>query len=138
MLKRIVLTVGATLALAAAAIADTPATATGNLNIRSGPGPQFSVRLVINANTPVSVISCQPGTGWCRVSYRGVVGWASSDYLRAQSGATFAPARSGVVALGLISGSSPRAQQGRTLWSADPSRPRDCARYVVDSEDPCY
>jgi uncharacterized protein YraI len=71
----------ATAALSTAASAATTATATTALNIRSGPGPQYSVIGVINDNGQAVVTGCIQGSLWCQVSYNGEQGWAYSKYL---------------------------------------------------------
>lgn len=52
-----------------------------DLNLRSGPGPGFTVMGVIPAETEVTVDGCLPASSWCQVTYNGVQGWASGDYL---------------------------------------------------------
>ncbi|SMQ70722.1 SH3 domain-containing protein [Devosia lucknowensis] len=74
----------ATTALTGMAFAQSAsATATAELNIRSGPGPQYaSVGFIASGDTTV-VDGCLQGSKWCRVNYNGVEGWAYSDYLTA-------------------------------------------------------
>ena len=70
------------LAAAAPAIAQTAETvAATDLNIRSGPGPYYDVIGVIAAGDSVAVDGCLDSSAWCQVSYDGVNGWSSSDYL---------------------------------------------------------
>jgi uncharacterized protein YraI len=71
-------------ALSSAVSADLVATAVTPLNIRSGPGPQFAVIGYIPQNTPAIVVGCIPNSLWCRVNYKGIAGWADSEYLTAQ------------------------------------------------------
>ncbi len=74
----------ATTAFAGAAFAQTvSATATADLNIRSGPGPQFASVGFIAAGDSAVVEGCLSGSKWCRVVYGGVTGWSYSDYLTA-------------------------------------------------------
>jgi uncharacterized protein YraI len=73
----------AILALSSAASAATIATATTDLNIRSGPGPQHPVIGAINANAEVTINGCMEGSKWCTVTFNGMQGWAYSDYLTA-------------------------------------------------------
>src|SRR5690606_10701217 len=61
----------------------TTATATAELNIRSGPGPHFPSVGFIAAGGSTMVEGCLQGSKWCRVNYDGVVGWSYSDYLTA-------------------------------------------------------
>ena len=59
------------------------ATAVADLNIRSGPGPQYaSVGFIANGES-TDVNGCLQGSKWCQVSYDGVTGWSYSDYLTA-------------------------------------------------------
>lgn len=73
----------AVLASSGSALAQTAATATTDLNIRSGPGPQHSVIGVINADESVTVNGCLQGSKWCTISHDGGQGWVYSDYLTA-------------------------------------------------------
>lgn len=85
-------------ALAAAAVfstsasAATVATATTALNIRSGPGPQYSIIGGIRDRGQTTVIGCIQGSLWCQVSYNGRQGWAYSRYLTMQVARTSLPA----------------------------------------------
>jgi uncharacterized protein YraI len=63
-------------AVAPDAFAATIATATADLNIRSGPGPEYSVIGVIEDNDQATIIGCIDGSLWCQVSYNGREGWA--------------------------------------------------------------
>ena len=71
-------------ALPAPALAATLAAATTPLNIRSGPGPQFSVIGAIPARGEAAILGCIQGSLWCQVSYNGRQGWAYSQYLTAR------------------------------------------------------
>jgi len=70
--------------LATPAAAATIATATTPLNIRSGPGPQYSVVGAIPDRGQATIIGCIQGSLWCQVSYRGRHGWAYAQYLTAR------------------------------------------------------
>ena len=59
------------------------ATATADLNIRSGPGPQYASVGFIAVGASADVDGCLEESKWCRVAYDGVTGWAYSDYLTA-------------------------------------------------------
>lgn len=75
-------TVCATCLLAGSmAFAQTAATATTDLNVRAGPGPQYPIIGAISANGEASLHSCLENSKWCQVSASGVEGWAYSDYL---------------------------------------------------------
>ena len=74
----------ATTAFAGAAFAQSAsATAIADLNIRSGPGPQYASIGFIASGDSASVDGCLEGSKWCRVTYDGVTGWSYSDYLTA-------------------------------------------------------
>ncbi len=75
-------------AFTGAAVAQTSATATTDLNIRSGPGPEHSVVGVVNANSQVTVNGCLEGSKWCTISHDGGQGWVYSDYLTADVSGT--------------------------------------------------
>lgn len=71
-------------AFAGTAVAQTTsATATAELNIRSGPGPQYPSVGFIAAGDSAAVDGCLQNSKWCRVTYDGVTGWSYSDYLTA-------------------------------------------------------
>ncbi len=69
--------------LSSQASAQTSATATTELNIRSGPGPQYEILGAIKGNDEATVNGCLEGSKWCRVTYNGTEGWVFSDYLMA-------------------------------------------------------
>lgn len=71
----------AMLAFTGVAVADVAARATLDLNIRSGPGPQFPIVGVIEADNAVGLSGCLDTGTWCSVDYDGTVGWAYSGYL---------------------------------------------------------
>lgn len=71
------------LALAGPAAAMT-ATATTDLNMRTGPGPEFPVNGVILSSGEVVVEGCIANSSWCKVAYDGQEGWASASYLSTQ------------------------------------------------------
>ena len=65
------------------------ATATTDLNIRSGPGPQFEAIGVIGAGETATVNGCLSEGMWCEIDFNGTAGWAYSDYLTVEAqGAT--------------------------------------------------
>lgn len=67
---------------AGGALAATSATATADLNIRSGPGPQYPPVGVIPGGNAATVEGCIKGSQWCEVSYNGTTGWSYGEYLR--------------------------------------------------------
>lgn len=81
-MKRILMLGAAFGALAAApAIAETAATATTDLNIRSGPGAWHEVVGTIPAEGEAMVDSCYIEANWCKVSFEGTEGWSYGEYL---------------------------------------------------------
>jgi uncharacterized protein YraI len=66
-----------------------PGVATGNVNMRTGPGTGYAVITTIPAGAPVEVLGCP---SWCEVAYAGTRGWASSNYISAAAVAPAAPA----------------------------------------------
>jgi len=71
-------------ALSAPAAAATLASAMTALNIRSGPGPQYSIIGAIPERGQAAIIGCIQGSLWCEVNYNGRQGWVYSQYLTAQ------------------------------------------------------
>ncbi|MBB3590090.1 uncharacterized protein YraI [Rhizobium sp. BK529] len=86
-LKRNLLLAGAFLAVSAGfAQADMVATSISDLNIRSGPGPQYpSVGVAMRGSTAV-LDGCIEGSRWCRVDVSGVRGWVYAQYLQVDQG----------------------------------------------------
>lgn len=72
----------ASAAMLSAAQAQTIGTATTDLNVRSGPDPQFPVIGQIRENRRATVLGCIEGSRWCQVDVSGQTGWAYSQYLR--------------------------------------------------------
>lgn len=66
------------LASAGAAFA-APATASSNVNVRSGPGGGYGVVDVLRRGDRVDVQQCRGG--WCYIEKRGPDGWVSANYL---------------------------------------------------------
>ncbi len=75
-------TLGALL-LASSVSAQTSATAYTELNLRAGPAVSYAIIGVIPASQAVAVDGCLAASNWCRVSYGGMDGWASGEYLTA-------------------------------------------------------
>ena len=77
-------------AAAAAALPGTASAAsghaTGSVNLRTGPGTQYSRILAIPAGAALDIYRC---ASWCNVNYRGHVGWVSARYV--SSGAYYRP-----------------------------------------------
>jgi hypothetical protein len=76
--KQTATAVGALLLSAGVAAAAT-AVAENDLNMRTGPGTEYSVVNVIPDGAPVNVRGCD--AGWCQVAYAGTTGYASQNYL---------------------------------------------------------
>jgi uncharacterized protein YraI len=85
--RKLILNIATGIALAAAAgvalvpsvASAAPATTTSNVNVRSGPGPDFRVIDNLRAGTPVDVGECRGS--WCSISTRGTDGWVSASFL---------------------------------------------------------
>ncbi len=67
------------------AFAQTAVTATTDLNVRSGPGPQYPIVGSITGNGEATLHGCLENSKWCQVSAAGAEGWAYSDYLVADN-----------------------------------------------------
>lgn len=74
-------TAGFLFAATGASLAQTAVTATTDLNVRAGPGPQYPVVGTIGANQQAMLDGCSSGSKWCQVTVNGQPGWAYSDYL---------------------------------------------------------
>jgi uncharacterized protein YraI len=86
-MKRILITSAVlSFALAGAAQAQTVGTATTDLNLRSGPGPEQPVIGLIKARHKAHILGCVEGSLWCQVDYRGKQGWAYSQYMSLAAG----------------------------------------------------
>jgi hypothetical protein len=79
----------AILAFGCGVAAAAPARTEADLNMRSGPGTGSGVVAVIPRGAVVNATDC--GGGWCRVRYRGEVGYASRNYLDFGATAGIAP-----------------------------------------------
>lgn len=79
--KKLLLLTAATAFSASTAMAAMNATATTDLNLRAGPGPNYKIIGVIDGNTSATVNGCLPESEWCSVEYNGMQGWAYSPYL---------------------------------------------------------
>lgn len=65
------------------------AVVTNDLNLRSGPGTGYRVIDTMPAGAYVNVIGCDGS--WCRVSWQGRVGYASSGYIGGRGAYAAAP-----------------------------------------------
>lgn len=73
------------LAVPGLAAAATVATATADLNVRSGPGPQYEVIGLIGQGNQAAIQGCIQGGSWCQVDVGGTTGWAYAGYLQMAS-----------------------------------------------------
>lgn len=87
MKTRLILSVAAcaVVAMSTSAFAQSMVVATTDLNIRSGPGPQYPVVGAITVDGQATLNGCLEGSKWCQVSFNGAEGWAYSDYLLADN-----------------------------------------------------
>lgn len=69
------------LGLAGTAAAATGAIATTDVNLRAGPSTSYPAVDVVGSGDTVRVHGCLSNRSWCDVSYRGIRGWMSSNYL---------------------------------------------------------
>lgn len=72
---------GVLMAAAAPAFAQQMVVATTDLNVRSGPGPEYTVIGVIGMDEQATLDGCLDAGKWCQVTVGGLSGWAYSDYL---------------------------------------------------------
>lgn len=56
--------------------------ASGNVNMRAGPGTNYHRIATIPRGAPIVIHACIGGNRWCDVSYAGVRGWSSGRYLQ--------------------------------------------------------
>lgn len=64
--------------LTASAANAAPGVATGDVNMRSGPGTGYSVITTIPAGAPLEIYGC---SSWCQVGYAGTQGYVSGNYV---------------------------------------------------------
>jgi hypothetical protein len=83
--KRFLIGFGAAIGFASAALADASGIATGNLNVRTGPGTGYPVVDVIPRNGAVTVHGCLAGGNWCAVNHAGTAGWSHAGWLTTAS-----------------------------------------------------
>jgi uncharacterized protein YraI len=120
------------LAASGAAFAATSATAVVDLNVRSGPGPEYPVVGLVGAGQQAVVTGCVQGSKWCSIDNGG---WVYSDYLTADvSGSavilterpaavevptvTYEPPKGGAVAGGMATGAVAGALIGGPVGAA--------------------
>jgi len=54
---------------------------TNDLNLRSGPGTQYPVLVVMPRGSQMAVQYCEGSGNWCYGNWAGYSGWASAQYL---------------------------------------------------------
>ncbi len=79
---------------AASSTLASPARATTDVNVRSGPGSSFAILDTLNRGERVDVVECV-SSGWCRVTQSGPSGWVYSRYLNEGASSPASPAPSG-------------------------------------------
>ena len=86
-LKRLSVLAGALAAglLASSGAFAEEAVTTDDVNMRAGPGTGYAVLLTLPAGAPVDVQGCD--AGWCRIVYRGRLGYVSQSFLDEDGGA---------------------------------------------------
>ncbi len=62
---------------------------TTDLNIRTGPGPEYQAFDTIPFRSPVEVYGCARGYNWCDIGWAGTRGWVSGDYLAWREGGDY-------------------------------------------------
>ncbi|MCU9848891.1 DUF1236 domain-containing protein [Defluviimonas sp. WL0024] len=86
MFRTLAVTTGIVGLLGSGAAMAMESTATTDLNLRMGPGPNYIVSAVIPANATVEVEGCVDAANWCQVTFDGQTGWAYGDYLTTKVG----------------------------------------------------
>jgi len=87
-LRTILAAGAATFALAAATptLAQTTVSATTDLNVRAGPGPNYEIIETIPNDGSATLSGCTESGAWCQVTVDGTQGWAYSKYLTSDMG----------------------------------------------------
>ena len=57
------------------------AVSSADLNLRTGPGPQYQVVAMIGRDDKINVQGCLKEVTWCNVTWGDQSGWASADYI---------------------------------------------------------
>uniref|UniRef100_UPI002899F91A SH3 domain-containing protein n=1 Tax=Tianweitania sp. TaxID=2021634 RepID=UPI002899F91A len=83
-LRLITATAGLLLAATGASLAQTAVSATTDLNLRAGPGPQYPVVGTLGVDETATLDGCAQGSKWCQVTVKGQPAWAYSDYLTSE------------------------------------------------------
>lgn len=111
------------------------AEATASVNVRSGPGPGYTILDTLRAGEAVEIDRCV-SSGWCYVQKSGPDGWVSARYLTDDDGRSSTPAPKADVSVSFsIEGFS--FSFGGGNFSVGSSRPSNTAR-VCFFEDVNY
>ena len=78
-------------AMTGTAFAQTMATTSTDLNVRSGPGVQHEVTGYVPGGDEVTVKGCIESANWCEVQYNDMTGWSYGDYLNVAMGEEIKP-----------------------------------------------
>ncbi|MFC0407411.1 SH3 domain-containing protein [Roseomonas elaeocarpi] len=81
LLRKLALGLALTVSAVAPALA-APGFATGNVNLRAGPGTAYPQVTVLGAGQPVEIFGCLEGYNWCDVGANGTRGWVAGSYLQ--------------------------------------------------------
>ncbi|WP_436641913.1 SH3 domain-containing protein [Microbaculum sp. FT89] len=119
-MRKILFSLAFTLATVVSAGVAAAAYVTADLNMRRGPSPGYVRIAVIPAGHQVGILNC--GSGWCRVTYRGAVGWVSGRYL-ADGGGYYRPAPPPPDYYGRRAYPYPRHHYPHRWWHPQPWRP---------------
>lgn len=120
---------GAALLLTAGVAMAAPGFATGNVNVRTGPGTSYTAIDTLRRGERVDVEGCRGG--WCYVQKAGPDGWVSVNYLSAARAASRP-----VIRFHFNFGSPPRFERPRDYdrnWDRD-HRDRDWDRRDRDRD----
>lgn len=89
---------------------------TANLNLRTGPGMGYSIRLVIPDGAKVTTINrSTPSGGWYNIKYNGLSGWSYGSYLKLVSAPTSGGSSSGGSTSTATAGFNDRSPAGAIL-----------------------
>lgn len=86
MIRTIAMTAGLVGVMGSTAAMALDASATTDLNLRAGPGPNYEIVGVIPSGATVAVEGCIEAANWCQVTHEGNSGWSFGDYLATKVG----------------------------------------------------
>jgi hypothetical protein len=107
-----------------------------DLNLREGPGPNFSPITHLVSGTTVSALKCSPGADWLLVeSSQQQIGWASAALLDCQGDLTSLPLAEGLTGLGPPAPSkpSPTPRPAAPLATPSPEPPAPLPTLTTDA-----